>query len=87
MEIVRQITVSEREVEDVVKSLARSNGASSSNQPGGEGPTEEDFNSLETDLSDNIADIHDLAKFTAQLHWSSEDYQETRCMILGRVAI
>ncbi|KAF8477603.1 VTC domain-containing protein [Kalaharituber pfeilii] len=71
VEIVRRIKVSEREVEEVVKQLdsrppAR---ASSSSQPGGEGPTEEDFDLLEADLSDIIADVHDLAKFT-QLNYT-----------------
>lgn len=71
-EIVRRIKVSEKEVEDVVKQLdsrpPRRQGGSSNDQ-GQEGPTEEDFALLEADLSDIIADVHDLAKFT-QLNYT-----------------
>jgi SPX domain protein involved in polyphosphate accumulation len=56
MEISRRIAVSEREVRDVVNRLQERG-------PGGEGPTEEEFMLLEEDLSDIIADVHDLAKF------------------------
>lgn len=36
---------------------------------GQDGPSEEDFEMLEEDLSDIIADVHDLAKFT-QLNYT-----------------
>ncbi|KAG6010665.1 hypothetical protein E4U21_005163 [Claviceps maximensis] len=56
MEISRRITVSEHEVKDVVNRL---------NERGlnEDGPSEEEFMLLEEDLSDIIADVHDLAKF------------------------
>lgn len=62
VEISRRIQVSEREVRDVVNRL---------NERGiGEGgPTEEEFILLEEDLSDIIADVHDLAKF-AQINYT-----------------
>ncbi|EGS19097.1 uncharacterized protein CTHT_0057210 [Thermochaetoides thermophila DSM 1495] len=56
MEISRRIAVSEREVQDVVGRLQ-------DRGPGQEGPSEEEFMLLEEDLSDIIADVHDLAKF------------------------
>ena len=61
-EIVRRIKVSQKEVEDVIKLL-------DSRRPGEQAPTEEDFEMLEEDLSDIIADVHDLAKFT-QLNYT-----------------
>ncbi|KAM4055162.1 VTC domain-containing protein [Hirsutella rhossiliensis] len=62
MEISRRIAVSEREVRDVVNRL---------NERGltEEGPSEEEFQLLEEDLSDIIADVHDLAKFV-QLNYT-----------------
>jgi len=62
MEISRRITVSEREVRDVVNRL-NERGLNS------EGPSEEEFMMLEEDLSDIIADVHDLAKFV-QLNYT-----------------
>ncbi|KAK3694306.1 VTC domain-containing protein [Podospora appendiculata] len=62
MEISRRITVSEREVRDVVNRL-------NERGPGEEGPSEEEFMLLEEDLSDIIADVHDLAKFV-QLNYT-----------------
>ncbi|CCE31329.1 related to polyphosphate synthetase [Claviceps purpurea 20.1] len=56
MEISRRIAVSEHEVKDVVKRLSE-RGLNE------EGPSEEEFMLLEEDLSDIIADVHDLAKF------------------------
>ncbi|KAK3489540.1 vacuolar transporter chaperone 4 [Neurospora hispaniola] len=56
MEISRRIAVSEREVKDVVNRL-QERGLNE------EGPTEEEFMLLEEDLSDIIAEVHDLAKF------------------------
>ncbi|KAH6619507.1 VTC domain-containing protein [Chaetomium sp. MPI-SDFR-AT-0129] len=62
MEISRRIAVSEREVRDVVNRL---------NERGlnQDGPSEEEFMLLEEDLSDIIADVHDLAKFV-QLNYT-----------------
>ncbi|KAJ5896937.1 Vacuolar transporter chaperone 4 [Penicillium subrubescens] len=69
-EIVERIKASEVEVNDVVSSLDDSTGsrrqsARTSRPP----PTDEDFLLLEQDLSDIIADVHDLAKFT-QLNYT-----------------
>ena len=73
-EIVRRIGASEKEVNGVIARLDDKiplrNG-----QNGDAGaiidhlPTEEDFTLLEEDLSDIIADVHDLAKFT-QLNYT-----------------
>ncbi|KAF7558317.1 hypothetical protein G7046_g5836 [Stylonectria norvegica] len=62
MEIARRIAVSEREVKEVVNRL---------NERGLDenGPSEEEFMLLEEDLSDIIADVHDLAKFV-QLNYT-----------------
>ncbi|KAK4240781.1 vacuolar transporter chaperone 4 [Achaetomium macrosporum] len=62
MEISRRIAVSEREVRDVVNRL-------NERGLGQEGPSEEEFMMLEEDLSDIIADVHDLAKFV-QLNYT-----------------
>ncbi|KAK4165779.1 vacuolar transporter chaperone 4 [Cladorrhinum sp. PSN259] len=62
MEISRRIAVSEREVRDVVNRL-------NERGLGEEGPSEEEFMMLEEDLSDIIADVHDLAKFV-QLNYT-----------------
>ena len=62
MEISRRIAVSEREVRDVVNSLQERG-------LGQDGPSEEEFMLLEEDLSDIIADVHDLAKFV-QLNYT-----------------
>ena len=56
MEIQRRIAVSEREVKEVVQRL-NERGLNET------GPSEEEFMLLEEDLSDIIADVHDLAKF------------------------
>jgi SPX domain protein involved in polyphosphate accumulation len=64
-EIIRRIASSEKEVSDAVRRV----------QQHGEGEAaaaaaeEEDFDLLEEDLSDIIADVHDLAKFT-QLNYT-----------------
>ncbi|TPX16437.1 uncharacterized protein E0L32_003731 [Thyridium curvatum] len=55
IEIQRRIAVSERDVKDVVGRLQERG-----TDPG---PSEEEFMLLEEDLSDIIADVHDLAKF------------------------
>ena len=62
MEISRRIAVSEREVREVVDRLNERNLNDS-------GPSEEEFMLLEEDLSDIIADVHDLAKFV-QLNYT-----------------
>ena len=62
MEITRRITVSEREVKEVVNRLDERG-------PREEGPSEEEFILLEEDLNDLIGDVHDLAKFV-QLNYT-----------------
>ena len=59
-EIVRRIKNSEREVIEVVGRIG---------EPNGQEPSEEEFLLLEEDLSDIIADVHDLAKFN-QLNYT-----------------
>jgi SPX domain protein involved in polyphosphate accumulation len=63
-EIIRRIGASEKEVTEVVSKLD-SNGSNAAH----DSPSEEDFELLEEDLSDIIADVHDLAKF-AQLNYT-----------------
>ncbi|EUC47951.1 hypothetical protein COCMIDRAFT_3083 [Bipolaris oryzae ATCC 44560] len=60
-EIIRRIAASEKEVNDAV--------ARAQQDPGNPDKYEEDFDLLEEDLSDIIADVHDLAKFT-QLNYT-----------------
>jgi SPX domain protein involved in polyphosphate accumulation len=67
-EIARRIAASEREVKEVVGRLEAAkqvaeNGGVGSAQHEVEPPSEEEFMLLEEDLSDIIADVHDLAKF------------------------
>jgi SPX domain protein involved in polyphosphate accumulation len=71
IEIGRRITSAEREVSDVVARLdSRGPVGRNGNAAGGEdAPTEEEFMMLEEDLSDIIADVHDLAKFV-QLNYT-----------------
>jgi SPX domain protein involved in polyphosphate accumulation len=59
---VQRIKASEAEVNSVI---AKADAPSTT----GDKPTEEDFLLLEEDLSDIIADVHDLAKFT-QLNYT-----------------
>jgi SPX domain protein involved in polyphosphate accumulation len=66
IEIGRRINSSEKEVNDVVARLERRN---TSGEGHDDGPTEEEFMLLEEDLSDIIADVHDLAKFV-QLNYT-----------------
>jgi SPX domain protein involved in polyphosphate accumulation len=69
-EIVRRIKASEKEVSDVVGRLdSQGPTTSQANGHAVEMPTEDDFMLLEEDLSDVIADVHDLAKFT-QLNYT-----------------
>lgn len=66
-EIVRRIKSSEKEVDGVI---ARTE-AAMGNDPAAKAdePTEDEYMLLEEDLSDIIADVHDLAKFT-QLNYT-----------------
>ncbi|KAI9824902.1 MAG: vacuolar transporter chaperone [Thelocarpon impressellum] len=68
-EIVRRIKASEKEVHDVVSKLDRTNAQANGDARREAAPTDEDFMLLEEDLSDIIADVHDLAKFT-QLNYT-----------------
>lgn len=73
-EIVRRIKASEKEVNHVVNKLDQRGPRPSQSGNGRDiededVPTEEDFMLLEEDLSDIIADVHDLAKFT-QLNYT-----------------
>lgn len=73
-EIVRRIKASEKEVNDVIARLDKrgpqdSSQAEEEEDGKDDAPTEEDFLLLEEDLSDIIADVHDLAKFT-QLNYT-----------------
>lgn len=62
-EIVRRIQASEREVNEVAARLDR-DAARPHDSRHSPPPTDQDFLLLEEDLSDIIADVHDLAKFT-----------------------
>ena len=70
---MRRIKASEKEVSDVVSRLDMQGPKSTQNGTSGlaedDVPTEDDFMLLEEDLSDIIADVHDLAKFT-QLNYT-----------------
>ena len=73
-EIVRRIKASEREVNEVISRLENQGPRRGSRNghfelPEGNIPSEDDFELLEQDLSDIIADVHDLAKFT-QLNYT-----------------
>ncbi|KAF2834857.1 SPX-domain-containing protein [Patellaria atrata CBS 101060] len=67
-EIVRRIKASEKEVQEVI-AKAEPQAESEARRGQADVPTEEDFMLLEEDLSDIIADVHDLAKFT-QLNYT-----------------
>lgn len=70
IEIGRRIASSEKEVADVTSRL--NNRGPTAREGSGENddsPTEEEFMMLEEDLSDIIADVHDLAKFV-QLNYT-----------------
>lgn len=68
IEIGRRIAASEKEVNDVVSRLD-SRGPVRGSERNDDAPTEEEFMMLEEDLSDIIADVHDLAKFV-QLNYT-----------------
>ncbi|EFW22040.1 vacuolar transporter chaperone [Coccidioides posadasii str. Silveira] len=63
-EIVRRIKASELEVNDVVSRLDQTGGQPAGAARASGAPTDADFLLLEEDLSDIIADVHDLAKYT-----------------------
>jgi SPX domain protein involved in polyphosphate accumulation len=63
MEIMRRINSADKEVSDVVRRL------DSQGPRNDDAPTEEEFLMLEEDLSDIIADVHDLARFV-QLNYT-----------------
>ncbi|KAK3706202.1 vacuolar transporter chaperone [Vermiconidia calcicola] len=65
-EIIRRIKATEKEVNEAI---ARTEAAKNEERPDGNEPTEEEYMLLEEDLSDVIADVHDLAKFT-QLNYT-----------------
>ena len=68
-EIVRRIKASEKEVNDVISRLDQNGPDRDAGTFKEETPTDDDFLLLEEDLSDIIADVHDLAKFT-QLNYT-----------------
>ncbi|KAG9552916.1 SPX-domain-containing protein, partial [Aureobasidium melanogenum] len=68
-EIQRRIKISEREVTEVISRAKAALEQGENEQSNTEVPSEEDFAMLEEDLSDIIADVHDLAKFT-QLNYT-----------------
>ncbi|KAF5857008.1 vacuolar transporter chaperone [Aspergillus alliaceus] len=69
-EIVRRIQTSEQDVNDVISRLeTTSNSRRQSVRSNIRAPSDEDFMVLEQVLSDIIADVHDLAKFT-QLNYT-----------------
>lgn len=68
-EIVRRIQAGEKEVNDVVSRLDSADARRQSVRSSAPAPTDEDFLLLEQTLSDIIADVHDLAKFT-QLNYT-----------------
>jgi len=67
-EIIRRIKQSEQEVNAVLERMKQHEGPNAG-QNNNDTPTEEDFLLLEEDLSDIIADVYDLAKFT-QLNYT-----------------
>ena len=94
-EIVRRIKVSDKEVTDVIKRLERrgpkptQNGAVAQDED--DVPTEDDFLLLEEDLSDIIADVHDLAKFT-QLNYTGfqkiiKKHDVSECYLQKRICL
>jgi len=66
-DIIRRIKASETEVNDVIGKQQQADDQQNTRVT--EPPSEEDYELLEEDLSDIIADVHDLAKFT-QLNYT-----------------
>lgn len=70
IEISRRIAASEKEVKDVVARLdSRGPVGRDGQQSTDDAPSEEEFIMLDEDISDIIADVHDLAKFV-QLNYT-----------------
>jgi len=70
IEIGRRIAASQKEVADVVARLdSRGPVGRDGQEHNNDAPTEDEFMMLEEDLSDIIADVHDLAKFV-QLNYT-----------------
>lgn len=69
IEISRRIANADREVSEVVGRLDSRGPERSNGSVDADAPTEEEFMLLEEDLSDIIADVHDLAKFV-QLNYT-----------------
>lgn len=65
IEISRRLASSDKEVSDVVGRMSERDDTGAIKDP----PSEEEFMMLEEDLSDIIADVHDLAKFV-QLNYT-----------------
>ncbi|KAK1820069.1 vacuolar transporter chaperone [Friedmanniomyces endolithicus] len=65
-EIIRRINSTEKEVNEVI---ARTQSAEQDERTRANAPSEDEYMLLEEDLSDIIADVHDLAKFT-QLNYT-----------------
>jgi len=68
-EIIKRIKASEQEVNAVLERVKQHEAPNAAQNGGNDAPTEEDFLLLEEDLSDIIADVYDLAKFT-QLNYT-----------------
>ncbi|KAG8629171.1 hypothetical protein KVT40_003036 [Elsinoe batatas] len=68
-EIIRRIRASEKEVDEVIKRHEAAREHPNNDQAVLNAPTEEEYDVLEEDLSDIIADVHDLAKFV-QLNYT-----------------
>lgn len=68
-EIIRRIRDSEKEVNDVIQRHEAAHNRPNDDNAVLQAPTEEEFDLLEEDLSDIIADVHDLAKFV-QLNYT-----------------
>lgn len=68
-EIVRRIKASDKEVSEVVGRLDQATASGGSVRNRQPPPSDDDFLLLEEDLSDIIADVHDLAKYT-QLNYT-----------------
>lgn len=68
-EIIRRIRASEREVAEVIARTRAAEAAGADERAKSGRPSDEEYMLLEEDLSDIIADVHDLAKFT-QLNYT-----------------
>lgn len=68
-EIIRRIRESEKEVGEVIKRHETAQAQPNNDQAVLHAPSDEEFDVLEEDVSDVIADVHDLAKFV-QLNYT-----------------